>query len=170
MDSTLRAVVPTQADILNLATDTFVILAKRPAPAVQLVGAQTTPDAIKSLCTDFDLSRLRASGYNTTSLTSIFCEASNVAPPLPTTEQLRALTQQYSSYIWIFQAAGALKGDPNRLKLLCYLIDIGGSFNIGQNGTLVKEQICNLGNGGELPVVVPLPSFTLPGNNNPNGA
>ncbi|KAI4137300.1 MAG: hypothetical protein LQ341_005206, partial [Variospora aurantia] len=102
---------------------------------------------------------------------SIFCEASNVAPPsLPTTQQLRTLTQQYSSYIWIFQAAGVLKGDLNRLKLLCHLIDIGGSFNIGQNGTLVKEQICKLGNGGELPAVVPLPSFTLPGNNNPNGA
>ncbi|KAL8956101.1 MAG: hypothetical protein Q9193_006276 [Seirophora villosa] len=151
-DNTLqaRAAPPTQADILNLATDTF---------AVQLVGAQTTPAAIKFLCTDYDTSRLQASGYNVTALKSIFCQASSVFPTsLPDTQAVRALTVQYSSWIWIFQAVGALKGDQHRLKLLCRLIDVGGSFSVGHNGTLVKSQICNVGNGGELPAV-PLPVF-----------
>lgn len=128
--------------------------------AVQLVGAQTTPQALKNLCTDFDLSGLAAGGYNTTSLKSIFCEAaSGLAPALPPPDEVRALTIEYSSWIWIFQAVGALKNDNNRLKLLCHLIDVPSAFSVGQNGTLVKDQICNVGNGGELPTV-PLPSFT----------
>ncbi|KAI4139458.1 MAG: hypothetical protein L6R39_006277 [Caloplaca ligustica] len=147
-----RAGPPTNADILNLATDTF---------AVQLVGAQTTPEGVKSLCTDFDLSSLTAGGYNATSLKEIFCQASSgLTPTLPSQSQIRALTIEYSSWIWIFQAVGALKNDKRRLRVLCSLIDVPAAFSVGQEGTLVKDQICDIGNGGELPSV-PLPYFAL---------
>ncbi|KAL8712547.1 MAG: hypothetical protein Q9225_006916 [Loekoesia sp. 1 TL-2023] len=153
LDSTIqaRARVPTVPDIRNLAAELL---------AVQIIGAQATPGGIASLCADFDLSRLETEGYNTTSINHIFCQAaSNTAAPLPSIEEVTALVIQYSSWIWISQAVGALKGDAHRLKILCYLIDVPSAFSVGQNGTLVKDQICNVGNGGELPVV-PLPAFT----------
>ncbi|KAI4173715.1 MAG: hypothetical protein LQ346_008371 [Caloplaca aetnensis] len=146
---------PTVADIRNIATTTF---------AIQLVGAQTTHAGIKSLCEDFDVSRLVTLGYNATILNQVFCEAnSRFAPDLPRPEQVTAYTIQYSSWIWIYQAVGALKDDQNRLRLLCHLIDVPASFSVGQNGTLVKDQICNVGNGAELPTP-PDVYFTLPGN------
>ncbi|KAL8916195.1 MAG: hypothetical protein Q9208_008647 [Pyrenodesmia sp. 3 TL-2023] len=146
---------PTEADVINIATTTF---------AIQLVGAQTTHAGIESLCKDFDVSRLVTLRYNATILNNVFCEASSrLAPNLPLPEQVTAYTIQYSSWIWIYQAVGALKNDKNRLRLLCHLIDVPASFSVGQNGTLVKDQICNVGNGGELPTP-PDVYFTLPGN------
>lgn len=147
-----RAQVPKNSAILNLATDVF---------AVQLVGTQTTEQGIQSLCNETDLSRLREEGYNTTALKEIFCDtASNPANrPLPSIAGITSNVINYSSWIWIFQAVGALKGDKHRLNLLCHLIDVESAFSVGQNGTLVKNQICNVGNGGELPVV-PIPYIT----------
>ncbi|KAL8752648.1 MAG: hypothetical protein Q9184_005665 [Pyrenodesmia sp. 2 TL-2023] len=156
LDPTLDARAgPTEVDIRNIATTTF---------AIQLIGAQTTHAGIESLCEDFDVSRLITLGYNATILNKVICEASSrLAPDLPRPEQVTAYTIQYSSWIWIYQAVGALKNDQNRLRLLCHLIDVPASFSVGQNGTLVKNQICNVGNGGDLPSP-PDVYFTLPGN------
>ncbi|KAL8940114.1 MAG: hypothetical protein Q9211_002420 [Gyalolechia sp. 1 TL-2023] len=150
-----RAQVPTNSDILNLATDTF---------AVQLIGAQTNEAGLASLCSGLDLSRLQAEGYNVTALKEIFCYAASDQGehPLPSIEKITANVIAYSSWIWISQAVGALKGDKHRLNLLCHLIDVGSAFSVGLNGTLAKDQICNVGNGGELPVV-PIPYLTRDG-------
>ena len=131
--------------------------------AVQLIGAQTTASGIASLGTGPYDSRLAPEGYNVTAIRDVACQASgNGASPLPSIDELQSLVVQYSSWIWIYQAVGALKGDPHRLNILCHLIDVASSFGVGQNGTLVSSQICNVGNGGELPAV-PLPFFTSTG-------
>ncbi|KAL9597162.1 MAG: hypothetical protein Q9219_005328 [cf. Caloplaca sp. 3 TL-2023] len=151
-----RAKVPTEFDTLNLATDLFESLMM--IKAIQLIGTQTNEQGINSLTT-IDLSRLQAQGYNVTSLRTIFSQAASAwREPFPPNEEITARVIKYSSWIWIFQAVGALKGDPHRLNLLCKLIDVPSAFSVGQNGTLVKEQICNVGSGGELPEV-PLPNF-----------
>ncbi|KAL8699469.1 MAG: hypothetical protein Q9201_005996 [Fulgogasparrea decipioides] len=143
--------VPTIADILNLSSDVL---------AIQLVGAQVNSYAFLTLCPYFDFTRLQASGYNVTAIRSIFCQASDVffAKDLPSLDEVRDLTVDYSSYIWIFQAVGALKNDKNRIQKLCDLIDVPSASAIGQNGDLVKKTICSVGNGGQLPTV-PLPQF-----------
>ncbi|KAL8942328.1 MAG: hypothetical protein Q9216_001710 [Gyalolechia sp. 2 TL-2023] len=134
-----------------------------------LVGAQTTEAGVAFLCNGLDLSRLQAEGYNVTALKEIFCYAAGDQGehPLPSIEKITANVINYSSWIWIFQAVGALKGDKHRLNLLCHLIDVGSAFSVGQNGTLVKDQICNVGKGGELPVV-PIPYLTKDGIPDPN--
>ncbi|KAL8694193.1 MAG: hypothetical protein Q9224_003617, partial [Gallowayella concinna] len=75
-----------------------------------------------------------------------------------------ALTVEYSTWIWIYQAIGVVKNSPRRLQKLCELIDVAGSFNVGQNGTLVKTTICNAAKGVALPAV-PVPKFSLKGLN-----
>ncbi|KAL8689871.1 MAG: hypothetical protein Q9224_004540 [Gallowayella concinna] len=133
------------AAILTLATELF---------GIQLIGAQTNQTSLEHLCGEFDLTRLRASGYNTTILHQMFCQAASHTVALDTFfREIAVLTVQYSSYIWIFQAVGALKSDPKRLKQLCNLIDIPGSIREGQNGTLVKNTICNVARGIALPEV-----------------
>ncbi|KAL8800403.1 MAG: hypothetical protein Q9182_005205 [Xanthomendoza sp. 2 TL-2023] len=133
------------ATILTLATELF---------GIQLIGAQTNQASLERLCGNFNLTRLQASGYNTTILHQMFCQAASHTVSLDTFfREIAVLTFQYSTYIWIFQAVGAVKSDPDRLKQLCNLIDIPGSFREGQNGTLVKNTICNAAKSRALPQV-----------------
>ncbi|KAI4092341.1 MAG: hypothetical protein LQ339_007938 [Xanthoria mediterranea] len=134
--------VPTIADILSLASDLL---------AVQLVGAQATPADIAKLCTDFDFTRLRASGYVISRMQQVFCQAASVTDSVPSLTEVQRLTLEYSSYIWIYQAVGALNGDKARVKRLCASINVANAFAVGQDGTLVKTAICNYANGIELP-------------------
>ncbi|KAL8833288.1 MAG: hypothetical protein Q9170_004347 [Blastenia crenularia] len=154
VNATVQAPIqpPTLSDIQNLATDLF---------AVQLIGAQVNYPGINYLCSNFNTSRLQAEGYNVTTLHDVFCQASNTQNHGITLDEIRQFTQLYSSYIWIFQAVGALKGDAHRLNILCHLIDIPGADSVGQFGGLVKENICDLArDGGSLPLTGP-PFFTL---------
>ncbi|KAL8779963.1 MAG: hypothetical protein Q9213_006688 [Squamulea squamosa] len=105
-------------------------------------------------------------GYNITALFNIFCEAAGASTnknrdiyggDAPSLEYIKNQTVTYSSYIWIYQAVGTLKGDQQRLKQLCELIDEAASFSVGQDGTLVKNSICNAANGVGLPPANELP-------------
>ncbi|KAI4233640.1 MAG: hypothetical protein LQ352_008231 [Teloschistes flavicans] len=142
---------PTIANILNLSSELL---------AIQFVGAQTRPGALSGECAYFEGGQLQAEGYNTTAIKNIICQADHVfsTDNLPSIEQTRNLTIQYSSWIWIFQAIGDLQNDKNRLKKLCSLIDVPSAYAIGQNGTLVKNVICSVANGAPLPTV-PLPVY-----------
>ncbi|KAI4265490.1 MAG: hypothetical protein L6R38_009389 [Xanthoria sp. 2 TBL-2021] len=130
------------ADILSLSSDLL---------AIQLVGAQATDRDIAKLCTDFDLTRLRASGYVTYRMQHVFCQAASVTASFPSLTEVQRLTVEYSSYIWIYQAVGALNNDKVLIKQLCDSINVASAFGVGQNGTLVKTTICNYANGIELP-------------------
>ncbi|KAL8928621.1 MAG: hypothetical protein Q9172_000836 [Xanthocarpia lactea] len=144
----------TTQDILNLASDLF---------AVQLAGTKSQLQQLTELCVKFDPTRLQAQGYNISAIHNIFCEAGwatflngggyNVIPSSYT----RDTAINLSSYIWIFQAVGALKNNKGRLKQLCELIDVESSFNVGHNGTLVKISICDAADGIGLPSVPSLP-------------
>ncbi|KAL8715603.1 MAG: hypothetical protein Q9220_000939 [cf. Caloplaca sp. 1 TL-2023] len=142
--------LPSLADTLNLASDTF---------AIQLVGAQSNLRGLESLCSTFDPTRLHASGYNVSSIHRIFCQAAFVTAQrgggsaVPEFSEVQALTMEYSSYLWIFQALGTLKGDEGSLKGLCESIDEGSAFIMGLNGTLVKNTVCGAANGDSLPSV-----------------
>ncbi|KAL8668164.1 MAG: hypothetical protein Q9202_000142 [Teloschistes flavicans] len=165
---------PTIANILNLSSELLGTLLslfsvlnfppkKHPLSldvAIQFVGAQTRPGALSGECAYFEGGQLQAEGYNTTAIKNIICQADHVFSPdnLPSIEQTRNLTIQYSSWIWIFQAIGDLQNDKNRLKKLCSLIDVPSAYAIGQNGTLVKNVICSVANGAPLPTV-PLPVY-----------
>ncbi|KAL9577746.1 MAG: hypothetical protein Q9212_006167 [Teloschistes hypoglaucus] len=139
---------PTIADILNLSSELL---------AIQFVGAQTRPGALSGECAYFKGERLQASGYNTTLIKNIICQADKVFSPndLPSIEQVRQNTIQYSSWIWIFQAIGALQNDKNKLLELCLSINVANSYLIGHNGNLVKDVICRVANGAPLPTVPP---------------
>ncbi|KAL8904773.1 MAG: hypothetical protein Q9171_006934 [Xanthocarpia ochracea] len=139
----------TTADILNLASDLL---------AVQIVGTQSTPAEIAELCSEFDFSRLLASGYNVTTIQNVFCQAANRTGTIPSLTEIQQLTVEYSSWIWIYQAVGALNNDLGLLKQLCESINVASAFSVGQNGTLVKTTICNVANGLGLPEV-PVPQF-----------
>ncbi|KAL8775044.1 MAG: hypothetical protein Q9209_000523 [Squamulea sp. 1 TL-2023] len=141
-------------EILNLASDLL---------AVQTVGAQTTPAGIEDLCDKFDLSRLQASGYNITTIKNVFCQAASSTGTLPSLAEVQRLTVEYSSWIWIFQAVGALGNDQVLLQQLCKSINVASSFSVGQNGTLVKNTICDVANGNPLPDV-PVPRFESEGS------
>ncbi|KAL8695214.1 MAG: hypothetical protein Q9218_000252 [Villophora microphyllina] len=142
---------PNSNDVLNLASDLW---------AIQFLGSQNAPIALAVQCPYWDGGRFLAAGYNTTSIHDILCQANNVfaAADLPSIEQVRNLTIQYSSWIWIFQAVGAMQNDRGKLKELCRMIDVPSAFAIGQNGTLVKNTICSVAHGAALPTV-PLPQF-----------
>ncbi|KAL9580583.1 MAG: hypothetical protein Q9203_006241 [Teloschistes exilis] len=137
---------PTIADILNLSSELL---------AIQIVGALTRPGALSGTCAYFEGGRLAAEGYNTTSIKNIICQADKVFSPndLPSIEQIRQNTIQYSSWIWIYQAIGALQNDKNKLLELCLSINVGNSNLIGQNGNLVKSVICSVANGAPQPTV-----------------
>ncbi|KAL8862622.1 MAG: hypothetical protein Q9178_001120 [Gyalolechia marmorata] len=143
----------TTADILNLASDLL---------AVQIVGTQSTPAEIAELCSEFDFSRLLASGYNVTTIENVFCQAASLAA-IPSLTEIQQLTVEYSSWIWIYQAVGALNNDLDLLKQLCESINVASAFGVGQNGTLVKTTICNVANGPGLPEV-PVPQFESEGS------
>ncbi|KAI4229156.1 MAG: hypothetical protein L6R36_001113 [Xanthoria steineri] len=134
--------VPTIADILSLASDLL---------AVQIVGSQATPGDIAKLCTDFHFTRLRASGYVISRMQQVFCQAASVSASVPSLTEVQRLTSEYSSYIWIYQAVGALNGDKALIKKLCASINVASAFGVGQDGTLVKTAICNYAKGIELP-------------------
>ncbi|KAL8777262.1 MAG: hypothetical protein Q9213_007933 [Squamulea squamosa] len=136
-------------EILNLASDLL---------AIQIVGAQTTPAGIDELCDEFDLSRLQASGYNITTIKTVFCQVASRTATIASLTEVQRLTVEYSSWIWIFQAVGALGNDQVLLQQLCKSINVASSFSVGQNGTLVKNTICDVANGNPLPDV-PVPSF-----------
>ncbi|KAL8755459.1 MAG: hypothetical protein Q9199_003643 [Rusavskia elegans] len=130
------------ADILSLSSDLL---------AIQLVGAQATDRDIGKLCDEFDLIRLRDSGYVTYRMQHVFCQAASVTSSFPSLSEVQRLTVEYSSYIWIYQAVGALNNDRVLIKQLCDSINVASAFGVGQNGTLVKTTICNYANGIELP-------------------
>ncbi|KAL8997704.1 MAG: hypothetical protein Q9169_003111 [Polycauliona sp. 2 TL-2023] len=142
-------------DILNLATATF---------AVQLVGAQSRREQIDGLCNNFDPTLLGASGYNVTLFYSITCEALAVfkdAPNwqsenTPSRADVKALTAKFSTYIWIFQAFGAMDNDPARLSQLCNLLTPVAD-QVGLDFNLVQRLLCVGGVGTPLPKVVDLP-------------
>ncbi|KAL8868938.1 MAG: hypothetical protein Q9198_008016 [Flavoplaca austrocitrina] len=94
--------LPQPEDILTLASDLL---------AVQLVGAQPDQKALEDLANNFPLVRLRASGYDTTRMKSVFSQAASVTASLPSLTEVQRLTVEYSSYIWIYQAVGALNKD-----------------------------------------------------------
>ncbi|KAI4232619.1 MAG: hypothetical protein LQ349_004892 [Xanthoria aureola] len=141
-------------DILNLASDLF---------AIQLVGAQSRLDQLTNLCVNFDPTPLISQGYNFTLIHNIFCEAgwatflTGPAYTVPSNAYIQSLTTTFSSYIWIFQAVGALANDPRRLSQLCRLIDPPSSAAVGQNATLVKDTVCKAAAGEPLPRVLELP-------------
>ncbi|KAL9639837.1 MAG: hypothetical protein Q9204_000943 [Flavoplaca sp. TL-2023a] len=141
--------LPQPEDILTLASDLL---------AVQLVGAQPDQEALQDLANNFPLVRLRASGYDTTRMNSVFSQAASVTASLPSLTEVQRLTVEYSSYIWIYQAVGALNKDKVLIQQLCDSINVAASFAIGHNGTLVKTTICAYANGIELPKPV-APSF-----------
>lgn len=124
------------------------------------MGALTRPGALSGTCAYFEGGRLAAEGYNTTSIKNIICQADKVFSPndMPSIEQIRQNTIQYSSWIWIYQAIGALQNDKNKLLELCLSINVGNSYLIGQNGKLAKSVICSVANGAPLPTV-PQPIF-----------
>lgn len=120
-----------------------------------------TKDTDSNISNSFDDTRLAAQGYNVTAIHNIFCEAGwytflNGYHP-PEDSYVQSTTIQFSSYLWIFQAVGALKNDPGRLKQLCESIDVPSSYSVGHNGTLVKTAICDAANGVALPEVNLLP-------------
>ncbi|KAL8920433.1 MAG: hypothetical protein Q9172_004480 [Xanthocarpia lactea] len=165
----------TTADILNLASDLlgksclqlFITTSKTHSPAVQIVGTQSTPAEIAELCSEFDFSRLLASGYNVTTIENVFCQAASLAT-IPSLTEIQELTVEYSSWIWIYQAVGALNNDLDLLKQLCESINVASAFSVGQNGTLVKTTICNVANGLGLPEV-PVPQFESEGSEGSEG-
>ncbi|KAL8894313.1 MAG: hypothetical protein Q9192_004421 [Flavoplaca navasiana] len=129
-------------DILTLASDLL---------AIQLVGAQPDQKALQDLTNNFPLVRLRASGYDTIRMKSVFSQAASVTASLPSLTEVQRLTVEYSSYIWIYQAVGALDKDKVLIQQLCDSINVAASFAIGHNGTLVKTTICDYANGIDLP-------------------
>ncbi|KAL8810676.1 MAG: hypothetical protein Q9200_002388 [Gallowayella weberi] len=139
-------------DILNLASDVF---------AIQIVGSKSTWGQLNKLCTHFNPTRLVGQGYNESRIHNIFCEATDATARneynVPSSDYIQVTATKYSSYIWIFQAVGALKNDRARLKQLCESIDVGSLFEAGQEGGLVKNTICDAANGIALPKVPSLP-------------
>ncbi|KAI4109982.1 MAG: hypothetical protein L6R37_000332 [Teloschistes peruensis] len=130
-----------------------------PTPIGTFPGGPTIAD-ILNLSSELLGGRLAAEGYNTTSIKNIICQADKVFSPndMPSIEQIRQNTIQYSSWIWIYQAIGALQNDKNKLLELCLSINVGNSYLIGQNGKLAKSVICSVANGAPLPTV-PQPIF-----------
>ncbi|KAI4249060.1 MAG: hypothetical protein L6R42_009089 [Xanthoria sp. 1 TBL-2021] len=76
------------ADILSLSSDLL---------AIQLVGAQATDRDIGKLCDEFDLTRLRDSGYVTYRMQHVFCQAASVTSSFPSLSEVQRLTVEYSS-------------------------------------------------------------------------
>lgn len=165
-------------DILELASDLFgkaSFLNKlnlfNALPAVQLVGAKSISDELESYCSNgFDITNLRGLNYDISSIKGIICQAAyrtalaGYGGNVPPLTEVQALTVEYSTWIWIHQAVGVVKNSQRRLRKLCDLIDVAGSFGVGQNGTLVKTTICNAADGVALPEV-PVPAFSLEGLN-----
>ncbi|KAL8732214.1 MAG: hypothetical protein Q9166_002962 [cf. Caloplaca sp. 2 TL-2023] len=150
-------------DFLTLSSELF---------AIQLVSSYVYLQDYENLCEKFDISRLHSLGYNITSMKHIWCQAftdtywrGGGIPDIRKGDEIQALTTDYSSWIWIYQAIGALDNDQGRLKQLCESINVTSSFNIGQNGTLVKTTICNAAAGIAVPSVgsIGLPFFDCPG-------
>ncbi|KAL8634898.1 MAG: hypothetical protein Q9226_009417 [Calogaya cf. arnoldii] len=110
-----------------------------------------TDREIGNVCGKFNLTRLRESGYVTYRMQHVFCEAASVVASFPSLTEVKRLTMEYSSYIWIYQAVGALNHDRVLIKQLCDSINVASSFDAGHNGTLVKTAICDYANGIELP-------------------
>ena len=108
--------------------------------AVQTVGAATSHLELDFICASFDVNfaRLQPSGYNTTLIKEIFCAAAE-ADSLPPSNQIRQLTIEISSFIWIVQAIGAVQGN---VQTLCRIISLVGASAIGLQGDLVKNDIC----------------------------
>ncbi|KAL8873853.1 MAG: hypothetical protein Q9174_000733 [Haloplaca sp. 1 TL-2023] len=137
-------------NVINLATNLF---------GVQLVGAYSRQQQLDALCFNFDPTRLNAQGYNITLLHNIFCEAGAATqvgggdPFVPNTPYIQNLTRFFSTYIWIFQAFGAMNNDPTRLQVLCELITPEFSFKSGLDFDLVKLRICDGAKGTGLPSV-----------------
>ncbi|KAL8802648.1 MAG: hypothetical protein Q9182_003664 [Xanthomendoza sp. 2 TL-2023] len=139
-------------DIINLASDVF---------AIQLAGSKSTWGQLNELCTHFDPSRLVGQGYNESRIHTIFCEATDATARneynVLSDDYIQVTAIKYSSYLWIFQAVGALKNNKNRLKQLCKFIDVGSSFEAGLEGGLVRNTICDAAKGIALPAVTSLP-------------
>ncbi|KAL8848709.1 MAG: hypothetical protein Q9221_006253 [Calogaya cf. arnoldii] len=141
-----QASLPQQAaNITNIASLASDVL------AIQIVGAQATDREIGNLCGPFNLTRLRELGYVTYRMQHVFCEAASVVASFPSLTEVKRLTMEYSSYVWIYQAVGALNHDKVLIKQLCDSINVASSFEAGHNGTLVKTAICDYANGIELP-------------------
>lgn len=85
--------------------------------AVQIEGAATNLGQLKYLCRNSRslTSRLAQQGYNTTFIKNSICAASK-APALKTDAEIRNLTQEASTKIWIVQALGSTLGNA---KALC---------------------------------------------------
>ncbi|KAL8679397.1 MAG: hypothetical protein Q9224_007038, partial [Gallowayella concinna] len=109
----------------------------------------------------FDPTRLVSQGYNSSRIHNIFCEAADATARNEyntlANDYVQVTGIHYSTYIWIFQAVGALKSDKSRLKQLCKSIDVGSSYEAGLEGGLVKNTICDAANGVPLPKVTSLP-------------
>ena len=94
--------------VLKYATETL---------AIQIEGAATNLNQLKKWCKNAGplTSRLAQQGYNATFITNSICAASK-APTLKTDAQIRNLTQEAATRIWVVQALGSTLGNA---KLLC---------------------------------------------------
>lgn len=54
-------------------------------------------------------------------------------------DQIRQLTIEISTFIWIVQAIGAVQG---HVQNLCDIINVAGASAIALQGNLVKKDIC----------------------------
>ncbi|KAL8649487.1 MAG: hypothetical protein Q9226_005560 [Calogaya cf. arnoldii] len=146
-------------DILNLASDLF---------AIQTVGSKSSIEQLDQLCFRFDPTLLAYQGYNIPLMHKIFCEAAwalyicgnNTDDCLSSRDAIQTLTVTFASYIWIFQAVGALSNTANNtasVNQLCNNIDTIDALQVGLDGVLVKNTLCKVANGGSLPVVLELP-------------
>ncbi|KAL8846872.1 MAG: hypothetical protein Q9221_008071 [Calogaya cf. arnoldii] len=159
-DLAKRAAAPvTLRDIQNFATDVF---------AIQTVGSKSRQDQLDQLCFRFDPTLLAYQGYNFPLMHKIFCNAAwalyicgdNTDECLSSRLTVQTLTMTYASYLWSFQAVGALTNTFNNtgaLKALCENIDTIDALQVGLDGVLVQNTLCNVAKGGSLPKPLELP-------------
>ena len=110
--------------------------------AVQIVGAATSLDQLKLHCEVFSSSsaRLQSSGYDTALIQKIICAAAG-RKTIPSLGEIRDLTAELSSEIWIIQAIGAVQSKSG-VKKLCDMINVSAALVVGLQGDLVKKDVC----------------------------
>lgn len=110
--------------------------------AIQIIGAATSLDQLKFLCLVFpsNSSRLQSEQYDVALIQKIVCAAAD-EKTIPSLDEIKALTIEISTEIWIIQAIGAVQGKSG-VRKLCGLINVSAASAIGLLGDLVKKDVC----------------------------
>ncbi|MCJ1463744.1 hypothetical protein MMC07_002353 [Pseudocyphellaria aurata] len=109
--------------------------------AIQVVGLATSLDQLKSLCqaaTSFT-PRIESEYYNSTLIQNVICTAAGETA-LPSVEEIKRLTVEIVTDLWVIQSIGAVQGKSG-IKHLFHLINPAAASTIGLNGHVAKNNL-----------------------------